>query len=234
MLKYKVLIFLAVWKRPEITEICFMGLERLRKKFGVQAFAVISEEPMIPLCEKYGVDWCMHENDPLGTKKNFGLTQAMKKDFDFMIEIGSDDLLKDGIFELYPFDRDVMALKDFIMINSEDGECRRLRDRDANFGLGRAISRKALESCKCKDGVYRLWGERHSHGLDNNSTFRLAGKGFLEKRYASAEPLAIDIKSAVNIWPFQKIGTEYDFDKAMDGLGENEIEAIKSLAYVTS
>jgi|SRR6478609_7612883 len=233
MLKHKILIFLAVWKRPQITEICFMGLSRLKKKFGVYAFAVISEESMIPLCEKYGVGWCMHENEPLGTKKNFGLTQAMKKDFDFLIEVGSDDLLKDEIFNVYPFDRDVMALKDFIMINSEDGECRRLRDRDAKFGVGRALSRKALESVKCSDGVYRMWGEKHAHGLDNNSSFRLASKGFLEKRYPSTEPVAIDIKSAVNIWPFDKKGIEYDFDKAMEGLSIEEVEAIKSLAGVT-
>lgn len=232
MLKYKLIVFLAVWKRPEITEICFMGLNRLAKK-GVKSFAVISEESMIPLCEKYGIEFCFYKNDPLGEKKNFGLTQLMKKDFDYMIEIGSDDLLKDEILELYPFDRDVMCLKDFAVINSETGECRRLRDRDAKFGLGRAVSKKALESVKCADGMYRLWGDKYQHGLDNNSMMRLASKGYLEKRYASDYPLAIDIKSAVNLWPFRyDMGSEYSYDDAIKGLSEEEIEAIKSLQHV--
>lgn len=233
MPKYKIIIFLAVWKRPEITEICFMGLSRLKKKFGVDAFAVISESSMIPLCKKYGVDWCMHENHPLGAKKNFGLTQVMKKNFDFLIEIGSDDLLKNEIMELYPFDRDVLGLRDFVILNSEDGECRRLTDRDAKFGVGRAISRDAISKFGDVNGNYKIWGDRYTSGLDNNSSLALASKGCMEKRFASIEPLAVDIKGPENIWPFNKNrGIHYDFEKAMEGLSDQEVEGIKSLIHV--
>src|SRR6478752_4031551 len=96
MQRHRLLVFLAVWKRPEITEICFMGIDRLRKTglFPIEAFAVISEESMIPLCEKYNIDYCFYKNEPLGEKKNFGLTEAYKKEWDYLVEIGSDDLLK--------------------------------------------------------------------------------------------------------------------------------------------
>ena len=79
----RLMIFLAVWKRPEITEICFMGINRLRKSglFPIEAMAVISEESMKPLCKKYGIDYVMYKNEPLGEKKNYGLREAMKKDF---------------------------------------------------------------------------------------------------------------------------------------------------------
>src|SRR5688572_14122986 len=100
----KLLVFLAVWRRPEITEICFMGIKRLQNyslSFHVAPFAVISEESMIPLCERYGVEWCMHENLPLGAKKNFGLSQLRDKDFDFMMEIGSDDLILGELLNQY-------------------------------------------------------------------------------------------------------------------------------------
>lgn len=206
-----------------------MGLERLRKKFQVESFAVISEESMKPLCKKYGVDYCYHENYPLGAKKNFGLTKSMKKNFDFLVEIGSDDLLKDDFVGLYPFDRDVFGLRDFAIIDTQTGDCRRLSDRDARFGLGRAISRKAIESFN-HHGVYRMWSDRIGKGLDNDSTFALARNGFLEKRYSADEPLAIDLKSAVNIWPFNhSMGIDYSIDKALKGLGENEVTAIKSM-----
>lgn len=206
-----------------------MGLERLRKNFNVEAFAVISEESMKPLCKKYYVDYCMHENLPLGSKKNYGLTQAMKKDFDFLVEIGSDDLLKDEFMDLYSFDRDVFGLRDFAMIDTQTGDCRRLSDRDARFGLGRAISKDAIESFMTEGG-YKLWADVISKGLDNDSTFALARKGYLEKRISSNDPVAIDLKSSVNIWPFNHLmGIEYPIEKALKGLSEKEKVAIKSL-----
>ena len=229
MRRPKLLVFLAVWQRPVITKICFMGLERLRKNFNVDAFAVISEESMKPLCKKYSVDYCMHENLPLGSKKNYGLTQAMKKDFDFLVEIGSDDLLKDEFMDLYSFDRDVFGLRDFAMIDTQTGDCRRLSDRDARFGLGRAISKDAIESFRT-EGVYKLWADGISKGLDNDSTFALARKGYLEKRISTDDPVAIDLKSSVNIWPFNHLmGIEYPIEKALNGLSEKEKVAIKSL-----
>lgn len=145
----KLLIFLAVWKRPEITELCFIGISRLRKnsRLPIETMAVISEESMIPLCEKYNINWTFHENNPLGKKKNHGLNEAMKLEWDYLLEIGSDDLVKDELIELYiPFmgKHDLFGTKDAIIINSEDGQTRRLRS-DTCYGLGRCMSRKMLQ-----------------------------------------------------------------------------------------
>lgn len=223
----RLLIFLAVWRRPEITEICFMGIDRLRKSglSPIEAFAVISEESMVPLCKKYSIDFVMHDNQPLGAKKNFGLKAAMQKEWDYMIEIGSDDLLKNEFLKLYPFERDVYGLQDFIMMDSETGNCRRLKHRDGAFGVGRAISRGAIESAA------PLWHPRQTCGLDNWSEMnRLSPRGFLMKRVACSDPVVIDIKSADNLWPFdQNVGVEYSFDKALEGLSEREKNAIRCL-----
>ncbi len=223
----KLLIFLAVWRRPEITEICFMGIDRLRKSglAPIQALAVISEESMIALCEKYAIDYVMHPNEPLGKKKNFGIQQALTRDFDYMVEIGSDDLLKTEFLTLYPWgDKHVFGLRDFVMVNTETGQCRRHSERVARYGVGRAISKHALMS------VDFLWHERLNRGLDNNSTFKLATRGFLEKRFSAAEPVALDLKSAVNIWPYNHFqGNEYPLEKALEGLSEQEINAIRCL-----
>lgn len=145
----RLLVFLAVWKRPEITEICFMGISRLRKnsRLPIETMAVISEESMIPLCEKYNINWTFHENQPLGRKKNHGLNEAMKLEWDYLLEIGSDDLVKDGLIDLYiPFmgKHDLFGTKDAIIINSADGQTRRLRS-DTCYGLGRCMSRKMLQ-----------------------------------------------------------------------------------------
>lgn len=229
MPKCKLLFFLAVWKRPEITEICFMGLNRLRKVQDFEVVAVISEESMKPLCKRYGIEYVMYDNAPLGAKKNVGLTYCMSKRFDYLVEIGSDDLLKNEFFELYPWERQLYGLRDFVVMNSEDGECRRLTNRDGAFGVGRAIRRDALELVKQPDGMYRLWNNGINRGMDNNSTWCLARKKVLEQRVKSDEPLAIDIKSETNIWPYSKLGTEYSFEQAVKGLSTDEITALKSL-----
>ena len=145
----RLLVFLAVWKRPEITEICFIGLRRLRKnsRHPIEVLAVISEDEMIPLCEKYDVRWTFYKNNPLGEKKNHGVTEAMKLEWDYLIEIGSDDLIKDELLEKYePYfgKYEMFGTKDSIIINSENGHCNRLSS-DTPYGLGRCISREVIQ-----------------------------------------------------------------------------------------
>jgi hypothetical protein len=142
-----VLIFLAAWRRPEITEICFVGLNRIKNRFGYEALVVISEESMIPLCEKYNIRWTFYKNEPLGEKKNHGLNEAMKLEWDYLLEIGSDDLIKDELIELYQplFGKyDYFGTKDAVIIDSATGRCNRLKS-DTTYGLGRCISRKVIE-----------------------------------------------------------------------------------------
>lgn len=223
----KLLFFIPVWKRPAITEICFMGIARLRELgiHEINALAVISEEEMKPLCEKYGIEYCFYKNYPLGEKKNFGITQALKKDFDYLVEIGSDDLLKNEFLNFYRWDKHVMGLNDFIIINSETGACRRLSSHISSFGTGLSIRKDVIE--KCGD----LWHPDKNRGMDRSVCYTLAKNGFMEHRFSRVEPLSIDIKSDVNISPYSFIGTKYPIEKAFDGLSIQEIEAIKALQY---
>lgn len=155
----RVVFFLACWKRPEITELCFMGLKRLMKhdKVNASAFAVISEESMIPLCKKYGIEYLMYENIPVGRKKNAGLDEVLKKDFDYMIELGSDDVIQDKLIDHYlPFmeiGEDFFGSRNFCFIDGPMGQCMEWQcDPDPNFnpGLGRCMSKKLLMSMSGK------------------------------------------------------------------------------------
>ena len=226
----KLLIFLAVWKRPEITEICFMGLNRLRKHpdYDINVLAVISEESMIPLCEKYNVSWVMHENQPLGAKKNFGISEAMKKEFDYLIEIGSDDVLKNEYLEVispYLGVNNLIGIDHAAYINAATGACRYIKSK-TSFGMGRAVRKSALEK------VGKMWSNKQNKGMDKHSTFTMAQAGVLERRISSDLPLGIDIKSDVNIWGWRDIKMltrPYSLDKALDGLSKEEINAIQCL-----
>lgn len=192
-----ILLFLAVWKRPEITELCFMGLQRLMRHKGVKAFAVISEKEMIPLCEKYGIMYYEHENLPLGRKKNVGLEQAMKLDFDYMIELGSDDLIFDEVLESYrphmERGEDFFGSNQMIFVDAINGDCRHYTAQEAQYGfgwgLGRCFSRKLLNQMsgrvkvKGLTGVYacgEVLGEGQETFLPKKSADQLQAQGFVE------------------------------------------------------
>lgn len=270
----KILFFLAAWQRPEITEICFMGLNRLKKAglFQTDTLCVISEDSMKQLCKKYDIDYVVHPNLPLGKKKNFGLNEAFKKDWDYLIELGSDDILKTEILELYkPLlgQRELLTITNLCFVNSQNGDCVN-QVSNTSFGLGRAISRTAIErACKgvyvknlksfitngraCKKGeigflekesalsnlsmveiiseeCYRLWGDDLNKCLDNSSNYHLATNGVMDKKVYSDFPLAIDIKSDVNIWAFNpKSGNKYDLELALKGISYKEKEALHGI-----
>lgn len=162
----KILFFLSVWKRPEITELCFMGLQRLMKHRQCSTLAVISENEMIPLCKKYGIDYILTPNDPLGRKKNVGLNEAMKLDFDYLIELGSDDVILNEIFDHYdPLMKrgeDFFGSNRILFVDTSTGNSRDYEALEAQYGrgwgLGRAVSRKLLESFKGNVKVRALEG----------------------------------------------------------------------------
>jgi hypothetical protein len=93
-----------LWKRPEITRICFEGIKRLQKTIEIDPVCIYSEQESKELCAEFGFESYYFENDPLGRKMNFGLDRALDSKWDYLITIGSDDLLSEALFEIYkPF-----------------------------------------------------------------------------------------------------------------------------------
>jgi hypothetical protein len=210
-----------------------MGIQRMKTHpdYSIEALAVISEETMIPLCEKYGVNWIMYKNEPLGEKKNAGLQKAKEFEFDYLMEIGSDDLILNELLTDYKkyLGNDVFGITDAAYINSETGECRRLISRHSTYGAGRMISRKALQAMN-----WKLWNDGIAKGMDNNSVLSLQRKGF---KYIKAEPIefpcVIDVKSQQNIWKFNYfLGVPYELSNILDKISPQEKEIIESYATV--
>jgi hypothetical protein len=177
---------------------------------------------MIRLCEKYDVKWVMAENHPLGRKKNIGVKEALKFDWEYLIEIGSDDLLK----SLPVPESDVTALMDFALINTQTGECKRLQTDIPKYGAGRMIKRWVVESMD-------LWDDTRIRGLDNSSTMRMAKNGIMVRGLKTDKPLLVSLKSDVNLWGFKSMrGNPYPLSEALEGLSEVEVNTIKSLYAV--
>jgi hypothetical protein len=224
----KLLVYLAVWKRPHITEICFNGIKRMQTHpdYDIQAVAVISEVEMIPLCEKYGVNWVMADNKPLGRKKNTGLQFCKQFDFDYLMEIGSDDLITNRLLTHYKefLSHGFFGVRDLAYIDSESGECRRLKSK-TTFGAGRIISRSYLDKCG-----WQLWKDHLNKGLDNNSILKFAHNRIGYKMVPEMDrPGVIDLKSSTNIWKFNRgLGEPYDKNLIFDDLSNVEIEMIEA------
>ena len=148
MILPKILILIPVWKRPEITKICFNGLDRLREHRSLDVLAVISEVEYIDLCNDHKVDHTFFENQPLGRKKNHGLKVALESDWDYLIEINSDDLISNKLIDIYDScTDDYLALRNFCFVDSVTLEVRQVESATA-YGIGRRYSRKAVEACK--------------------------------------------------------------------------------------
>lgn len=193
--------------------------------YEIEAVAVISEESMIPLCEQYDVKYCFHENEPLGKKKNQGLKFCSQFDFDYLMEIGSDDLVTNDLLTHYkPYlSHGFIGVRDLAYLDSETGICRRVQST-STYGAGRIISREYLERVN-----WTLWTDRISTGMDNNSIFNLhKNKVGYKQVPAMEEPGILDIKSEVNIWPFNHLlGVEYDVENILKNLSEGEVSMIE-------
>src|SRR5690606_26249757 len=98
----RILIFSAIHGRHNITDLFLMGIERLKIFSGheVDLFCVGSPDDSEYLKSK-GIDHCIYDNTILSKKFEYGFKEAIKKDFDYLLRLGSDDLLDHNIFNEY-------------------------------------------------------------------------------------------------------------------------------------
>jgi hypothetical protein len=258
----KILILIPVWQRPEITEICFSGLDRLRlHRDNIDVLVVLSEDDYKSRCNNHGIDYTFFENQPLGAKKNHGLKIALERDWDYLIELNSDDVIKNELLDVYDsLTDDYLALRNFCFLDSKTLSLKQVESKTA-FGIARRYSRKAVESCKVmkvkvkkscisgggaliegtekdvkpyiakdlqkagyaeilNEGI-KLWNDEASAGMDNFSNIRLNENGYKCRQVFTDDPLAVDIKSDVNIWKFNpEAGTDYNLKDFANGLPE--------------
>jgi hypothetical protein len=261
----KILVFTPVWKRPEITRAYCLGIQRLKKSFDVDVLCVLSPEDDSEnkvLLDEYDIQYILHRNK-LGEKKNEGLQHALKLDFDYLLEMNSDDIIADELLETY---KDLMrkgenfiGIRNFVFYNSETGKSKQCKSTTL-FGIGRAYKKEALvEASRCVDVVMeetvttptnyykkgnwyivhpnnvvkgmnvlseeynRLWDDTADRGMDNFSQGVFERVGILPTVIETPRPLAMDVKSEVNLWAFTDMpGESYDSKEILGLLSEQE------------
>lgn len=182
----------AIWKRPEITRICFEGLKKLPLD---KVICVVSEQWAKDLCDEYGFIWVEEENLPLGNKWNAGIKEVMKHDFDYLLQLGSDNLISPQIFDYYSelMEKgiDFFGTKQIYFL---EGDKAKLHTNGECYGAARVFSKKMLD-------VVTKWVEAEC--LTSNSgtygAFTVGERVLMPKKYLSVH--FRKLKEITMLWP---------------------------------
>lgn len=212
----KIVIYIALWKRKEVTEMCFKALEALKQRedFEIEVFCVVSESGSVDLCKEYGYAWVWAENSPLSNKLNTGLQALKNKKFDYLLQLGSDDLISDSILDFYKGEfeagTEYFGLKEYFMIEPSTKRAKWWEyDINHPIGAGRCFKRDLLEKMN-----WTLWSEGKEKGLDTDSDINIIKSATRCKILnGNKYPYVIDVKTTENIHNFSKlIGLKVNYD----------------------
>lgn len=129
--------------RPAVTEICFMGLDRLRGEFDMDVIAMYSGE-FEALCRKHDVLGVKYQNLPLSDKWNAGIRHALTLKWDYLMTLGSDNLLANELLRLYEWQDEAFGITEIGGLDVRTGEKRIFRNGYV-IGAGRCIRRDVVE-----------------------------------------------------------------------------------------
>lgn len=212
----KILAMVPVWKRANILS---LFLSRLRCNLPVYAkmdfvFIVSPEDPEVEIIRKTlnGEDVYYFKNEPLGEKMNAGITYILGMEFDYLMNIGSDNIWTGLLWELYQpyFTRQCLffGINDFHAIDFLTGETKLIRryntgmdDKPAPIGAGRMIHKSIIP-----DKLYR---DEFMWGMDGASAFTLYQAGHLpEVVETNGRPVMLNIMSRTNLTQWEEIDGE--------------------------
>jgi len=205
----RILIFTAVHGRHNIPDLFLMGVERLKLFSGheIDLFCVGSPDDSEYLKSK-NIDHCIFDNTILSKKFDYGFKEAIKKDFDYLLRLGSDDLLDHNIFSKYYDDlmkqgTHYFGLKTIGVVDSKTFDScvykYNTHRSDMLLGAGSMMSKWLCMQFETK-ALYSV--KNINRGLDfaSETEIKKHAKITLVK---TDKPMLIDVKSDVNIWAYK-------------------------------
>jgi hypothetical protein len=202
-------LLITTHQRGHITQICFDGVDRIRETFAavgieIVPYIAVSDERNRSLCELYGYDYIDVPNTLVGKKHNELLAHALFDDWEYMMQLGSDDLLLDtAALRLAAEMFDGQPAFGFNHIAFTDEKFSKLKTLKTImvFEAGRCLRRDIVEESIAKHGS--LWLDHRNRGLDGQSQSRLSCSVV---PIPTRRPQIVDIKSDVNINSWESVG----------------------------
>jgi hypothetical protein len=203
----KIQVVIPLWKRPEVTRFCFDELKKLmsQTKHELRVLCVISEADYIKVCDEYGFNWIYADNNPLGEKINKGIRRALEfKGWDYLMMMNSDDVIKADLIDKYyePFFESrekFFGISSVTYVNFYTKEARQFDYEYSVLGIGKCIRRDVVE--ELKGALYR---PELNKCLDDTMMDNLMKIKVYPRMVRYEGMLAMDFKSDVNIWPWEK------------------------------
>lgn len=215
----KIVIIIPLWKRPDVFRICAENLLWFinNSPHDLQVLTVISpEDPhvddLFEITTRFGFESIYAKNIPVSNKLNTGIKYCYDNyDFDYIMNMGSDDLIHPKIFELY--EKPISLKKNFFGINNlyfynsktEEAIHYHTYNNLRAIGAGRMISRHVIKQFLFKHkSIYESGVNR---GLDGNSAYRIIGLLHIRDLVIDSDrfPYVVDIKSKENINHFDPL-----------------------------
>lgn len=209
----KIAIVTTMWQRPDIFKIFGTHYKALKQKFPQLEVVVAGSESYASreLAQSFGFLYEECANKPLGRKQNKSVLRAKTINPDYIICIGSDDLISEKLLKYY-IDRfeegfDFIAPLDCYFIDKPTGKSLywggyRGANKGMTCGAGRALSKELLNKL-----AWQPWyDEVYSDVLDTGMDIKM--QKITHSRHCfflkSIKAHLIDIKSETNMTPFAK------------------------------
>lgn len=212
----EITIVIPCWGRYDIFNLVAKQLTKVRSivtKYKINVVACISVEDLervwlSSICRENDINVFMFSNNQLGAKHN----QLIKKAFelypqtDYIMNLGSDDLIHESLFELYNGyinnNIEYFGIDTCYFYNYFTKETIRLRYnlKPNVIGAGRMLHRSIFNK------VQNIYTDTCNSALDSNSSNHIINAGFKRQRINVDDfPYIVDIKASTNINSFQSL-----------------------------
>lgn len=208
----RIVIPTCMWQRPAVFEVYARGIRRLRRSSKHEIVAIMcgSEgEVSESLARKHGFPYIEFQNRPLGAKYNARMLFASAFDPDYVLMLGSDDIISTDLLKAYEKEMekgtDFMGILDLYIYNvatKQTTYCQGYTNERVGetVGVGRCLSRNLLQQLN-----WQPWIDSRNSSLDGAMMTKLGSLNYSKKtfRLKELDAFAMDIKSGNNISPFR-------------------------------
>lgn len=238
----KIRIITCAYKRPEILEVFLKSFlknkEALKDKIILSLSITGSSKEDDNDCKDIfdkltpKEHWSESDNFPLSNKWNKAIKEALKKDWDYCMISGSDDIYNEKLFLTYLqyIERgyEYIGVKDFFLFDSQTSQLKYWKGYEnkrtgESTGAGRLISRKIIEES------IPLYKEGINNGLDGSMTSKIKTKGLVLSCLEN-KMIVLDVKSKTNIWNFEKYPGENIKPEYLQKMNVNVYEELLQLS----
>ena len=220
----------ACHKRPMITRLFCMGMDRLRKKTGIN-FPVVVTGDYNEAFDEYDIEFFHQKNEPVSEKFNTSLGIALQYEPEHIMVMGSDDLMPTYVFKNLLEQKEGIDYLGFNWVyyySLEKATLGQVKEQYSSviIGAGRTFSTELLFKCK---QYLNLWSKPMNRSLDMLMFSKLQPH---IKTVKALPEFIIDVKSEGNLnhfdlWKGLKSDTPEGW--IFQQLGKEEVEYIKEI-----